>query len=128
MSPAPYTEEPHPHGSTTKLAASKTSDSADNAFATNAAVSTEAVSDELSKQQRGLRFWMCIVALMVSSFLMVLDLVRKHSVVYTRAAPHGCAAVWSWDGTSGYRRRSPWQGVRVGWLCIRSLGDRLSAA
>lgn len=34
-------------------------------------------SDKLEKHpKRGLRFWMCIIAIMVCSFLMVFDLVR----------------------------------------------------
>ena len=38
--------------------------------------------DDLPKHlERGLRFWMCIVAIMVASFLMVLDLVDSVSLI-----------------------------------------------
>ncbi|KAL5495946.1 hypothetical protein ACEPAI_1410 [Sanghuangporus weigelae] len=94
MSTTSYIEEFPSHNLTGKLASSKSSESTDDILRerdpkhaprnTAEVASKEDVftlptnsdlpTKEPPAQERGLRFWMCIVAIMVSSFLMVLDL------------------------------------------------------
>ena len=83
------------------------------------------ISDESQKPRHGLRFWMCIVAIMVSSFLMVLDLVSSGRRLFWPRTydPIG----WDWNRLTSNCTRPTRTGIRMGRLCIRTLGDCILA-